>query len=198
MDRIGAARRRLVRMGALVLVAALAAACGGGAEQQQTGGGGGETAAGERLVVLTDDVASSINPDGPEAASPATIAAIGNLHDTLIGYPVGEPDADGVLVPDYGEFTGHLAESWSQDGNTWTFNATPPVTGKLSDGNVATGTITSASNWCVTVRNTTVDKDAPTGGATGAATWSYDETDGLLKGACPAAATPAPVPAGGS
>ncbi len=88
------------------------------------------------------------------------------------------------------ETVGGLAVTGS--AGTWSFNATPAVTGKLSDGNVASGTITSASNWCVTVRNASVDTSAPTAGATGAATWSYDETDGLIKGACPAATPPTP------
>ncbi len=67
---------------------------------------------------------------------------------------------------------------------SWSFNATPAVTGRLSAGNVASGTITSASDWCVTVRNGDVDSAAPTATAPGAATWSYDETDGLKKGGC--------------
>ena len=66
---------------------------------------------------------------------------------------------------------------------TWTFAATPPVTGKLSAGNDALGTVTSATDWCVTVWNIDVDQAAdPT--TAGAATWSYDATDGLKKGVC--------------
>jgi type IV pilus assembly protein PilA len=72
----------------------------------------------------------------------------------------------------------------SGSAGTWTFPVSPAVTGKLSAGNVASGTVTSASDWCVTVRNTEVDTAAPTAPATGAATWSYDETDGLKKGVC--------------
>jgi peptide/nickel transport system substrate-binding protein len=114
----------------LAVAAVLAAGCGGGEDDGSAATGGDGAPQGSRLVVLSDDVASSINPDGAEAASPATIAAIGNLHDTLIGYPVAEPDADGVLVPDYGEFEGRLAESWeaSEDGLTWTFTLRDDVT----------------------------------------------------------------------
>ena len=66
---------------------------------------------------------------------------------------------------------------------TWTFAASPAVTGKLSAGNDALGTVTSATDWCVTVWNIEVDQAAnPT--SAGAATWSYDETDGLKKGVC--------------
>lgn len=116
------------RRAALVLVMVIAA-CSGGAEQAERGDATQEGAAttadgaaeGGRLTVLVDDVAASLNPDGPEAASPATIAAIGNLYDTLIGYPT-QPGEEGVLVPDYTQFEGRLAESWEQsgDGLVWT------------------------------------------------------------------------------
>ncbi len=66
---------------------------------------------------------------------------------------------------------------------TWSFG-TPAVTGKLSAGNVATATITSATTWCATVRNGEVDAAAPTSPATGSATWSYDSISGLKRGVC--------------
>ena len=68
-------------------------------------------------------------------------------------------------------------------GGTWSFG-TPAVTGKLSAGNVATATITNATTWCATVRNTEVDSAAPTTGSPGSASWSYHSTDGLKRGAC--------------
>ncbi len=68
-------------------------------------------------------------------------------------------------------------------GGTWSFGS-PAVTGKLSAGNVATATITSATTWCATVRNGEVDADAPTAPATGSATWSYDSISGLKRGVC--------------
>ena len=76
-----------------------------------------------------------------------------------------------------------IAVSAATIGDEWTFAASPAVTGKLSDGNDAIGTVTSSSNWCVTVWNTEVDGTADPAAA-GGATWSYDETDGLKKGVC--------------
>lgn len=101
-----------------VSIAVLAAACGG---PEQSANNSASDAGEDQLVVLSDDVPASLNPDGPEAASPATIAGIGNLHDTLIGYPTSLQD--GVFIPDYTTFEGRLAESWevSEDGLNWTF-----------------------------------------------------------------------------
>ncbi len=76
-----------------------------------------------------------------------------------------------------------LAISGDLVAKKWTFPASPVVEGKLSAANDAIGTVTNAGNWCVTVWNTEVDGTAdPT--VAGAATWSYDETDGLKKGVC--------------
>ncbi len=76
-----------------------------------------------------------------------------------------------------------IAVSGDLTTKVWTFAASPAVTGKLSGANDAVGTVTSASNWCVTVWNTEVDGTADPM-VPGAATWSYDETDGLKKGVC--------------
>ncbi len=66
----------------------------------------------------------------------------------------------------------------------WSFNGTnPATTGKLSADNVAAGTITSATGWCVWVYNTTVDTTAPAAGAQGESAWKYTQ-DGLSRGAC--------------
>jgi peptide/nickel transport system substrate-binding protein len=109
------------RRGATAVAAAalLLAACGGGAQQDAASGDGGEE--GENLVVLADDVAAGLNPDGPAASSTAAEAGMNNLYDTLLYYETNEQD--GVLVPDYSSFEGRLAESWetSEDGRTWTF-----------------------------------------------------------------------------
>ena len=68
-------------------------------------------------------------------------------------------------------------------GQTWSFGS-PAVTGKLSAGNTATATITSAAVWCATVRNIEVDTAVPATGTTGSATWSYDSVNGLKRGLC--------------
>ncbi|MDT7571351.1 MAG: type pilus assembly protein PilA [Actinomycetota bacterium] len=70
--------------------------------------------------------------------------------------------------------------------STWTFG-TPAVTGKLSAGNEVVSTITNANNWCVTVRNPSVDTTAAAGTDLGSATWSYGAGSfgtGLKRGAC--------------
>lgn len=73
------------------------------------------------LVVLADDVAAGINPDGAASSSTSAEAAMNNLYDTLVQYETSEED--GVLIPDYSTFEGALAESWesSADGLTYTF-----------------------------------------------------------------------------
>jgi type IV pilus assembly protein PilA len=71
----------------------------------------------------------------------------------------------------------------------WKLSSSPAVTGKLSAGNVAAGTITSAAVWCVEVYNKDVDASAGTQAAPGGATWSYTADQGLRKGGC-AAGTP--------
>ena len=59
------------------------------------------------------------------------------------------------------------------------------VTGTLSQGNEAFGTITSSEDWCVTVYNADVDKAAvPTSSAPGESAWKYTFAGGLAKGAC--------------
>ncbi|MDP9465733.1 MAG: prepilin-type N-terminal cleavage/methylation domain-containing protein [Actinomycetota bacterium] len=68
-------------------------------------------------------------------------------------------------------------------GGTWSFGS-PAVTGKLSAGNIATATITNATTWCATVRNSEVDPAVPAAGDPTSATWSYDSTNGLKRGIC--------------
>ena len=69
---------------------------------------------------------------------------------------------------------------------TWTFGS-PAVTGKVSEGNEVVSTISSAANWCVTVRNPGVDTTAAAGTNLGSATWSFAAGtfgSGLKRGAC--------------
>ena len=68
----------------------------------------------------------------------------------------------------------------------WSFNATPAITGRLSSGNKAAGSVTSESNWCVAVWNTEVDTTDPAAGAAGnGSVWKYQASTGLSKGNCP-------------
>jgi prepilin-type N-terminal cleavage/methylation domain-containing protein len=68
----------------------------------------------------------------------------------------------------------------------WKLPSSPAVTGKLSSKNVAGGTVTSATNWCVEVYNSDVDTAAGTQAAPGGSTWSYNAAEGLRKGGCTA------------
>ena len=69
----------------------------------------------------------------------------------------------------------------------WSF-ASPAVTGKVSEGNeVVSTSLTNATNWCVTVRNPSVDTTAAAGTDLGSATWSFAAGtfgSGLKRGAC--------------
>jgi type IV pilus assembly protein PilA len=59
----------------------------------------------------------------------------------------------------------------------WEVDTIASLTGKLSAGNVAAGTITSSESWCVSVVNDEVTTPAD-------ATWKYSFSGGLAKGAC--------------
>ncbi len=76
-------------------------------------------------------------------------------------------------------------------GTSWTA-LSGAVTGKLSQGNKAMGTITTSENWCVTVWNSDVEANAAAA-ATSKATWSYSFAGGLAKGGCAAASTTTPT-----
>lgn len=111
---------RLIFAGLTCVLVACGGGADGGAAREPAGAGAGDDTGGE-LVVLADDVAAGLNPDGPAASSTAAEAGMNNLYDTLVSYEATEQD--GVLVPDYASFEGRLAESWeaSEDGRTWTF-----------------------------------------------------------------------------
>ena len=80
-------------------------------------------------------------------------------------------------------------------GGDWSVAFTPDaLTGKLSQGNKATGTVTNSENWCVTVWNADVETSAATTANAGKATWSYSFANGLVKGGCGAAATTPTTP----
>ena len=83
-----------------------------------------------QLIVLADDVAPGLDPDGTTGASPAYIEAIQNLLDPLVDYPSirqGE-----VLTLNYKvnaqQFEPRLATSWSKKGLVWTMKLRSNVT----------------------------------------------------------------------
>jgi type IV pilus assembly protein PilA len=61
--------------------------------------------------------------------------------------------------------------------------SSPAITGNLSKDNIAVGKITSSSNWCSMVYNSSIDATQPTLAAPGKSEWKYTQ-DGLSKGAC--------------
>jgi prepilin-type N-terminal cleavage/methylation domain-containing protein len=105
-----------------------------------------------------------------KAKSTSAKSDVSTLGKEIASYFVDETGAATLTAPATG-------------GGTWSFGS-PAVTGKLSAGNVATATITSATVWCATVRNIEVDTAVPTAPAVGSATWSYDSTNGLKRGVC--------------
>jgi len=85
-------------------------------------------AAAKDLLFLSEDVPPSLNYDGPNASAPPTQAGIVNLMDPLVYY-ASTTLADGTVKLDVNKFEGRLAESWSKDGLTWTFNLRRDVKG---------------------------------------------------------------------
>ena len=77
-----------------------------------------------QLIVLNDDVAPGLDPDGPAGASPYYIEAIQNLLEPLVDYPTikqGEVLALNYKVNAF-QFAPRLATSWTKKGLVWTFH----------------------------------------------------------------------------
>lgn len=82
------------------------------------------------VLILAEDVPAGLNYDGPAAAIPSSQQGMVTLLEPLVGYADGDT-ADGVVLPDFSNFEGRLAESWDYDEATltWTFNLRQGVTG---------------------------------------------------------------------
>lgn len=130
--RGGMSRRDLLRkgaaLGAVPPMAMFLNACGGGS----SGGGGGSAA--DSLIILETDIANGLDADGASQAQSATQTAYAQLYDPLVGWKRKQNGA--VLEPVFGEFEPRLAESWEQDGLTWTFKLREGV--KSAAGNELT------------------------------------------------------------
>ena len=111
-------RRALGIWLALIVTAALSLLAAGIA-----GAGTTVTHAGQTLVVLEDDIAPALDPDGPSSAHPGTEEINANTMDTLLDYP--STLKNGILIPNYRAATQRLvprlATSWKRTGATWTF-----------------------------------------------------------------------------
>lgn len=119
----------LLRLGIVLLATAtIAAACG---SDDDSGGDGGDSAGGaaNTLVVLHADIAEGLDQDGSSTGQIQLAEMSANLYDTLFAYPAELRD-DGIYIPDYNvdqsSYVPVLAESYENDGMTWTV--------KLRDG----------------------------------------------------------------
>jgi peptide/nickel transport system substrate-binding protein len=101
----------------MATVAALATAAGGIA------GTGAKSAAKDTLIVLKDDIAPQMNPDGTNAAHPGVWDVFKNVYWRLVEYPTTK--RGDIIVPNYKvtplQFKGQLAQSYTKSGLTWTF-----------------------------------------------------------------------------
>jgi peptide/nickel transport system substrate-binding protein len=108
--------RKLLRFSTAALATSLAAAV---------------PAAAQEILILAEDVPASLNYDGPSAAIPASQQGMVTLMEPLIMYKAGAANDTGVTVPDFSQFEGRLAESWTFDeaSLTWTFKLRQGVKG---------------------------------------------------------------------
>lgn len=107
-------------LGAYSPLAALLAACGESNEVTDADGEPISAADLEELIYLAEDVPAGLDWDGPSAAIPIAQFGMEQFYGRLVRYTLSERD-DGVLMPDFGQLEGELAESWEQDGLEWTF-----------------------------------------------------------------------------
>lgn len=90
-----------------------------------------QAASAQQILILSEDVPAGLDYDGPSAAIPASQAGIVNLMEGLVGYAPGAINDEGIGIPDFKNFEGRLAESWSFDAPTltWTFKLRQGVKG---------------------------------------------------------------------
>jgi peptide/nickel transport system substrate-binding protein len=84
-----------------------------------------------QITILAEDIPQGLNPDGPAVPLLPTQTGISQLMDPLVYYAAGEPNEEGIIIPDLENFEGRLAESWEFDEETltWTFNLRQGVVG---------------------------------------------------------------------
>ena len=92
----------------------------------------------DSLVVLEEEIAPSLDLDGPSGAQPQTQEIIDNLMDPLVTYKTTLKN--GILVPNYNisqtQFLPRLAESYTKNGLVFTFKLRKNV--KSCAGNTLT------------------------------------------------------------
>ena len=81
-------------------------------------------ASGSTLIALEEDVAPTLDPDGPNSAHPQTQEIEDNVLEPLVSYHLSKAK-NGILIPNYAVgplgFQPRLATSYSRKGLTWTF-----------------------------------------------------------------------------
>ena len=91
-------------------------------------GSAGTSAAAKRnakdtLIVLREQIAPQMNPDGTTAGDPGMVDVFKNVYWRLVDYPTSRKGD--IIVPNYKVkplgFVPQLAESYSKQGLTWTF-----------------------------------------------------------------------------
>ena len=87
--------------------------------------------AAQDILILAEDVPAGLNYDGPSAAIPASQQGMVTLMEPLIMYKPGAANDTGVTLPDFSQYEGRLAESWTFDepSLTWTFKLRQGVKG---------------------------------------------------------------------
>jgi peptide/nickel transport system substrate-binding protein len=87
--------------------------------------------AAQDILILAEDVPAGLNYDGPSAAIPASQQGMVTLMEPLIMYKAGAANDTGVTLPDFSQYEGRLAESWTFDeaSLTWTFKLRQGVKG---------------------------------------------------------------------
>jgi peptide/nickel transport system substrate-binding protein len=83
------------------------------------------------LLVLAEDVPAGLDYDGASISIPATQTGVDNLLEPLVYYKEKGLNDEGVMIHDFTQFEGRLAESWTYDPATltWTFNLRQGVKG---------------------------------------------------------------------
>ncbi|MFN0116475.1 MAG: ABC transporter substrate-binding protein [Paracoccaceae bacterium] len=87
--------------------------------------------AAQEILILSEDIPAGLDYDGPSAAIPAAQQGMVTLMEPLVMYKAGAANDTGVTLPDFSQYEGRLAESWTFDAAslTWTFKLRQGVKG---------------------------------------------------------------------
>ena len=112
-------RRAVAAVLALAVAGTLATAAGSLAGTST----GAKRSAKDTLIVLREQIAPQMNPDGTTAGDPGMVDVFKNAYWRLVDYPTSRKGD--IIVPNYKvkpmNFVPQLAQSYSKKGLTWTF-----------------------------------------------------------------------------